>query len=273
MRPIAAFPQMSPVVPEMLQPEGEAVDDCSEGIRARALAHARAHETRGPLSLRIVAISTAILLHLIAALCLYLLMRPHPMIDQDRIEVRLFDATPVEPALPEPPPSTRPPASVSTAAVVQRAPVATGNPAPPSVAPVESMARPHVFNSDGSIDIPAEVADQTDAGQQPHFIPKSTEPSPLMMLKRPVKIRPNHFASAWKAPQNENLLGAALRKTAEFVDKNLSVEKEFDTPLGKIKCKAAFMIVMAGGGCVDVPPKAYEPPAEKWKPATVLDEK
>lgn len=257
----------------MLQPESEPVDDCNKGIRARALAHARAQETRAPRSLRIVAISTAILLHLIAAVCLYLLMRPHLMLDEGRIEVRLLDAAPVEPVLPEPPPSTRPPPSASIAVAVQRAPIATGSPERPSVAPLESTARPHVFNSDGSIDIPAEVADQTDAGQLPHFIPKSTAPSALMQLKRPVKIRPNHFASAWKAPQNENLLGAALRKTAEFVDKNLSVEKEFDTPLGKIKCKAAFMIVMAGGGCVDVPPKAYEPPAEKWKPATVLDEK
>jgi hypothetical protein len=257
----------------MLQPEREPVDDASEGVRARALAHARAHEARGPRSLRIVAISAAILLHLIAAVWLYLLMRPQPMLDEGRIEVRLLDATPVEPVLPEPPPSTRPPPPLSTTAAAPRAPVATESPPLPSVAPVESTAQPHVFNSDGSVDIPAEVADQTDAGQLPHFIARSTVPSTLMQLKRPVKIRPNHFASAWKAPENENLLGAALRKTAEFVDKNLSVEKEFDTPLGKIKCKAAFMIVMAGGGCVDVPPKPYEPPAEKWKPATVLDEK
>jgi len=259
----------------MLQPEREPVDDWSEGIRARALAHARAHETRGPRSLRILAISTAVLLHLIAAVWLYLLMRPHPMLDEGRIEVRLLDAAPAEPALPEPPAPIQPPPPVSTTAVMaRRAPAAIeSNPAPSSVVPSESTTQMHIFNADGSIDIPAEVADQTDAGQLPHFIPKSTAPSSLMTLKRPVKIRPNHFASAWKAPENENLLGAALRKTAEFVDKNLSVEKEFDTPLGKIKCKAAFMIVMAGGGCVDVPPKPYEPPAEKWKPATVLDEK
>ncbi|HEX7915283.1 hypothetical protein [Rudaea sp.] len=258
----------------MLQSEREPVDDWwSEGVRARALAHARAHETRAPRSLRIAALSAAILLHLIAAVCLYLLMRPHPMLDEGRIEVRLLDAAPAEPVLPEPPPSTRPPPSVSTVVAVQRAPVAAASPAVSSAASVESTPQLHVFNNDGSIDIPAEVAGQADAGQPPHFIPKSTAPSTLMTLKRPVKIRPNHFASAWKAPENENLLGAALRKTAEFVDKNLSIEKEFDTPLGKIKCKAAFMIVMAGGGCADVPPKPYEPPAEKWKPATVLDEK
>ncbi|MBS0581691.1 MAG: hypothetical protein JSS42_01155 [Proteobacteria bacterium] len=252
----------------------EAVEDGSEDVRARALAHARAREPRGPRAPRIVAISATILLHLLAALCLYLLMRPHPMLDEGRIEVRLLDAAPAEPALPEPPPPTRPPPLVPTAPAVQRAPVAAETPARPSVAPpVESMAQPHIFKADGSIDIPAEVADRSDAGQLPHFIPESTAPSPLMTLKRPVKIRPNHFASAWKAPENENLLGAVLRKTAEFVDKNLSAEKEFDTPLGKIKCKAAFMIVMAGGGCADVPPRPYEPPARKWKPATVLDEK
>jgi len=256
----------------MLPSEGDLTDDRSEGIRARALSHARMREGSGPRSLHVLAISTAILLHLLAAGCLYLLMRPHPTLDENRIEVRLLDAAPAEPVLPEPP-SVRPPPLTSAAVATQRAPAARHPPVVTSAASVEPTAPPHIFNIDGSIDIPAEVADQFDAAPPSRFIPGSTQPSPLMTLKRPVKIRPNHFAGAWKAPENENLLGAALRKTAEFVDKNLSVEKEFNTPLGKVKCKAAFMIVMAGGGCVDVPPKPYEPPEEKWKPATVLDEK
>ncbi|MBS0568159.1 MAG: hypothetical protein JSS59_12235 [Proteobacteria bacterium] len=141
----------------MLQSERRAVDDWSDGIRARALAHVRMRGVRGSSPLRIAAISAAILLHLIAVLCLYLLMRPHPMPDEGRIEVRLLDAAAPEPSLPEPP--------VQANAVV-RAPIEPAMPAmtstPPEMtnapaareAPPAAISSARLFNSDGSVRLP-----------------------------------------------------------------------------------------------------------------------
>lgn len=138
----------------MFRSECEAADDWNEGIRARALAHVRASETRGPRPPRIVAVSAAILLHLLAAVCLYLLMRPRPVVDEGSIEVRLLDAAPSEPSLPEPP--VRVNAAVPALIRVPK-PATTSSPsemanAPPLAAessPATSSAR--LFNSDGSV--------------------------------------------------------------------------------------------------------------------------
>lgn len=80
-----------------------AAEHLRERTRLRALAHARARPPRPPAGVRAGAIAAAILLHLIAAIGLYLLMRPKPTVDGGRIEVHLLDALPREPDLPEPP--------------------------------------------------------------------------------------------------------------------------------------------------------------------------
>ena len=251
-------------------------------VRARALARKGIwlpHESR---TSRVVAIAAAVLLHALAALYLYFLMRPVLTEDRGRIEVRLLDAAPSEPALPEPPPMSsrilraepEKPASAPFAA----------QPGMPSDKSTLRSAEPEqtatidaakFFNPDGSVAIPRE---QTKTSSMPAqasaYVAPVIAPSPLLETRRPIKLRPNHFAGAWRAPANENLLGAALRKTAEVVDEKLTVRKEFTTPWGsKVKCQASYMMVMALAGCGwGFAPKPYEP-EERWKPATVLDEK
>lgn len=139
----------------MLPPERQAVDDRSERIRARALAHVRAREVRGSRSLRMVAISATIFLHLIAVVWLYFLMRPHPMLDEGRIEVRLLDPAPSEPSLPEPPVQANAavpmlirvpkPVATSSPSEMANAPAIAAEASPPAI----SSAR--LFNSDGSV--------------------------------------------------------------------------------------------------------------------------
>ncbi len=258
----------------MPQPDPEAADRWRESVRARALAHARAREPRGPRQLRVAAVCAAILLHLFAAVALYLLMRPRLMIDEGRIAVRLLDAAPSEPPMPEPAP-VRPGADAVRVANARHAEIQ----APPALpAHVDAAAAAetslHLFNADGSVALPREEATwAVTAGRQTGFVSPIIAPSPLLQTRRPVKLRPNHFAAAWRVPENENLLGAALRKTAEVVDEKLTARKEFKTPWGsKVKCQASFMLVILAGCGWGFAPKPYEP-EEHWKPATVLDEK
>lgn len=128
-------------------------------VRQRALAHARARTSRAPSGLRIGAIAAAILLHLFAASFLYLLMRARAVLDQDRIEVRLLDAVPVEPALPEPPPlppkAPPPTAAKSPPARTPAAPVRTQPAAQAEAdAPPKSIDTATLFRADGSIRLP-----------------------------------------------------------------------------------------------------------------------
>lgn len=234
------------------------------------------YEAQTPDRIVRIALIAAVVLHLLLAVALHDAMRPAAVDEEPGMLVRILDAPPVEPPLPEPEAAVR---QASREPVAPRA-----EPALPRVStlpvPVPQAEEPaprdlsslHIYKADGSIDLPKDIAAAPEP--KPNFIGRSVEPSSLMTLKRPVKIRPNHFAGAWKAPQNENLLGATLRKTSEFIDENLSVEKEFTLPWGaKVKCKASFMFVMAAGGCGwGYGPKPYEP-EQRWKPATVFDEK
>ena len=129
-----------------------AEDRFRDAIRSRALRRMQPRpEPRGP---RIGALAVAVLLHLGAGLCLYLLMRPPPAMDPDRIEVRLLDAAPSEPDLPEPPPPIR--AAPKSEARVQ-APVRPSNPAassPPAERVPQVPNAIALFNGDGSVRLP-----------------------------------------------------------------------------------------------------------------------
>lgn len=222
--------------------------------------------------LLLAALALAVFSHVLVAWWLRDLMLPPAPADEGRIEVRLIDAPPPEPRIPEPP---APPVRE----------VETPQPAPPPVtAPAIVRAPPPHAPSVPANDAPLQLVDREGAIVLPKdevatpaadaFIAQSTAPSRLMGPHRPLKIRPNHFARAWRAPENENLLGQTLRKAYEFVDENLTVKKEFTTPWGtKIKCQAGFMFVMAMGGCGwGFPPPPGGRPTEHWKPATELDE-
>jgi len=249
-----------------------------EAVRARA-------STRRDLPwwsrrLLLAALALAVATHVFFVWWLHDLMLPPAPVDEGRIDVRLIDAPPPEPQMPEPPAplvreteSARPVSPRAAPASVRALPTAT--PASPTPATPEpaSDAPLQLVDREGSILLPKD--DGKAAAPAPDaFIAQSTAPSRLMGPHRPLKIRPNYFAHAWRAPENENLLGQTLRKAAEFVDENLTAKKEFTTPWGtKIKCQAGFMFVIAMGGCGwGFPPPPGGRPTEHWKPATELDE-
>ena len=116
-----------------------------------------------------------------------------------------------------------------------------------------------VFNPDGSIIIPPAGANQ---GMQASFVAQSTAASPIMQHQRPLKVRPNHFAGNWQAPDGETILGA-------FVREHLTSDtKQFMTPWGTlVKCGVVVLIA----GCTWGPPPARES-RPTWQPASALDE-
>ena len=180
---------------------------------------------------------------------------------------------PDEPALPLPPiaPARPPQAAAAAPAGSFRRPA----PAPVQIDTPQSETAElslHLYNADGSISLPGAAATE-DKAPRADFVPRATAPSALMGPHRPLKMRPNYFAKVWHAPQNETLLGETLRKIGDYVDDNLTVQKEFTTPSGaKIKCKAGFMFIMAAAGCGWGFAPEWGKPTAHWKPATELDE-
>ncbi|MFT3792630.1 MAG: hypothetical protein QM741_16535 [Rudaea sp.] len=107
--------------------------------------------------MRVVAIVVTVALHLLVAISLYVLMRPRPAADGDRIEVRLLDAPPSEPVLPEPPQeSARVPPRMRVPVTLAR------RPSPAASAPVVAATPDRsteldtatLFNADGSLRVP-----------------------------------------------------------------------------------------------------------------------
>jgi len=118
-----------------------------------------------------------------------------------------------------------------------------------------------LFNPDGSAMLPDDIAAQLDrARPQPDFIARRYEPSPILAAKRPIKVRPNHFAQYWAGTDGMPLHQALFRQ--------LTVVKEFTAPWGGKYACAWILIVVA---CGDVPDKPWTPPVT-WKPATEFDE-
>ena len=231
-----------------------------EYVRTRALGHVHARVPLLSKAVRRGALLFAVLVHLILALWIHFATRLPPTDDGDRIEVRLLNAPPAEPSLPEPPSA---PLRANTPPSANRRTVEAPVSPPPRIdaVPKEETAL-HLFNADGSVAIPRENgASHSMPAPGNAFLSTVVAPSPLLQTRRPIKLRPNHFASMWRAPANENLLGTALRKTAELVDEKLTVRKEFTTPWGsKVKCQASYMLVMALAGCGwGIPAKPYEP--------------
>jgi hypothetical protein len=179
------------------------------------------------------------------------------------ISVQLIDA-PAQPPLPEPAPALlhdAPPMSAAPrpSKAPLRPPIAR-SPAPPLVAP-EAPPEFHAYNRDGSVDIPADLAAQLDNAQpRADFIPLKVAPSPILNPRRPLKIRPNHFAQYWNGTD-----GMPLH---ESIWRYVTATKEFVTPWGGHYGCAWILILVA---CADIPDKPWNPP-QKWQPATELDE-
>lgn len=240
-------------------------DDWRALLHERVLARTRATQASWPRGIKLGAASLAVLAHLLLGLWLGDLMRTHPSMDGDRIAVRLIETLPPEPALPEPPlapPRIYPPARVGRT----RAPAATASSAPSAPASLPAL---HLYNPDGSIALPSANNDAMTASVAPDaFVAQAVARSKLMLPHRPLKIRPNHFANAWKGGGNVDLFD----RLNELIDKNLTVKKELFG--GAVKCQATYLLVIAVGACGwGFPPPPGGRPIEHWKPATELDER
>lgn len=234
-----------------------------EDVRRRARGR-RAHTTDHPSPLRRWAWLCAIALHLLLIISLRLTLRPTTpaAVDADVMQVDLVDLPLPEPALPEPPALLSPPTPTErkqhSALPTSQAPAQTPV-APPTVQPEPAQLR--LFNPDGSAMLPDDIAAQLDrARPQPDFIARRYDPSPILAVKRPIKVRPNHFAQYWAGTDGMPLHEAMFRQ--------LTVVKEFTAPWGGKYACAWILIVVA---CGDVPDKPWTPPMT-WKPATEFDE-
>ncbi len=254
------------------------VDGWHACVRRRVLQRAAAAPRKLlPRALWVSALIAALLLHLLLGLWLRDLMRPRFVEDRDRILVTLIDTSPPEPPLPEPVAPSRVAAPGEPAARPQPArtdtivPRAQRTPQTSALAATnEDKAQPaqryRAYNTDGSLNIPKDLVEQIDAARpQPNFIARSVAPSPIMLPHRPLKIRPNHFDQYWRGAG-----WTLLDDVSQFVDDNLVKKKIFTDSSGdKYECVWALVIVT----CMDIPRNAWEPPPEKWKPASVLDER
>jgi len=234
-----------------------------EDVRRRARAR-RLHASDQPSRLRRWAWLCAIALHLILIVGLRFALRaplPTPA-DANVLQVDLVDLPLPEPALPEPAPLIRaaPVEPKHTARMTQHP--STPQLVAPSVPEFEPERGPRLFNPDGSAALPDDIAAQLDrARPQPNFIARKYEPSPILAVKRPIKVRPNHFAQYWAGTDGMPLHEALLRQ--------LTVVKEFTAPWGGKYACAWVLIIVA---CGDVPDKPWTPPTT-WKPATEFDER
>jgi len=232
-----------------------------EDVRVRARQR-RPHGPEHASSLRRWAWLFAIAVHLTFVVALrHALNAPDSTAaDSSVMQVHLIDLPATEAALPEPAPI--PPRGAPSHAVTNRQ-----RPAPPPPSPLEpppvlrDEGQLRLFNPDGSAQLPDDFITQLDRSRpQPDFISRKYEPSPLLQAKRPLKVRPNHFAQYWAGTDGMPLHEAMWR--------HLTVVKEFTAPWGGRYACAWVLILVA---CGDVPDKPWNPPTT-WKPATEEDE-
>jgi len=233
-----------------------------EEIRRHSLAGLTRRAPKPPRIVRIGALVLLLLVHAVLLIGLRDAMRPKFTPDESAIEVLLIDALQPEPPPPVPESAPRrvmPQANMPKpmASQIDAAPTPSPEPEPDPSAP-----NYRVFNTDGSLIIPPDTANQTgNPALQASFIPQSTASSPIMRHRRPLKVRPNHFAQNWRAAPDETLLGA-------FVREHLTADTQFMTPWGTlVKCGVVVFL----GGCTWGPPPGWKP-AQTWRPASALDE-
>jgi len=233
-----------------------------DGVREHALRRPL-HDPALPQRWRRWGWLLAVALHLLILIGSRSALREQQHLPEDRvITVELIDA-PIEPAAPEPalpPLQSVPPAVVAprSARAARRVPL-DRLPTAPVVAPEAPQF--HAYNPDGSVDIPDDLAAQLDnAAPRPDFIPLKVAPSPILNPRRPLKVRPNHFAQYWSGTD-----GMPLH---ESMWRYVTATKEFVTPWGGHYGCAWILILVA---CADIPDKPWNPP-QTWQPATQLDE-
>jgi len=234
-----------------------------DAVRAGALARPK-HAPGLPPRWRRWGWLLALALHLALLIGLRSALREQPVASEAMVvSVRLIDA-PAEPPMPEPAPL--PFHSTPSMRIAPRPSIASLRP-PIAKSPATSSAAPeappefHAYNRDGSADIPDDLAAQLDNAQpRANFIPLKVAPSPVLNPRRPLKVRPNHFAQYWSGTD-----GMPLH---ESMWRYVTATKEFVTPWGGHYGCAWILIIVA---CADIPDKPWNPP-QTWQPATQLDE-
>lgn len=227
-------------------------------VRIRAIGR-RGHASDSAGRWRRVAWIVALALHLVLILALRISTPPPADAAlQQAIEVDLLPSAPAMPPEPEPP--VRPTARARAPAPPRTSPT----PAPESASAPEQEppAEPRLFAPDGTALIPDDLAAQLDRERQraQGFIANDPVPSPLFARKRPLKVRPNHFAQYWNGTD-----GMPLH---ERIWRYVTFTHEFTAPWGgRWKCAYVLMLV----ACADVPDKPWIAP-QTWKPASELDE-
>lgn len=231
-------------------------------VRVRALARTEHAPLRVPRARRWACFLT-IVLHVAIVAGLRIALRTPPVVsDQSVVQVDLIAAPKPAPPLPEPAPLPRAIARTTrhqpAAAAVPEAAAVAPAPVPEAAAPPE----PRLFDREGSALVPGDLVEQMDrARPKPDFIAHDPVPSPLLQPRRPLKLRPNHFAQYWAGTDGMSA-GKAMWRHVTFV-------KEFTAPWGGHYACAWILVVVA---CGDVPDKPWIPP-QTWKPATELDER
>jgi hypothetical protein len=228
-------------------------------VRIRALAR-RDHRAGHAARLRLWGWLLALALHLLLVVGIVQRSRHAPAEPvAETIRVELLDAPAPLPALPQPP--ARAP-RVATPAARARAPAPVSTPSPLPTPPSADPQAPRLFDAEGSPIVPGDLVEQLDRAQPlPGYIARSVAPSPLLQPKRPLKVRPNHFAQYWDDSDSLPLHDRMWR--------HVLVTRQFDVPWGGQWACAWVLILVA---CADVPRKPWNPP-QTWKPATELDER
>jgi hypothetical protein len=135
-----------------------------EEIRRHALAGLTRRPVKPPRILRIGALVFLLLVHAVLLMGLRDAMRRPPAAIETTVEVIFLNPDLPEPPLPEPPPSTPHPAAAAprvTARVIAPAP------STPSVpVPADTAVAPLLFNTDGSIRLPAQSSPHMRTPQQ-----------------------------------------------------------------------------------------------------------
>lgn len=226
-----------------------------EDVRRRALQR-RTHEPGRPGGVRRIAWIAALALHLLLIVVLRIALRRldggAPAIEVMRVD--LIDAPVAEPALPSPAPLPRP---APLAPTVQRHPEVPAE----RNADRRDEAQPRLFNPDGTVALPPDIDAQiARARRPPDFVPRRYDPSPLLLTRRPLKVRPNHFAAAWAGTDGKPL--------SQTIWEPLTFVAEFRAPWGGRYACGWILILVA---CGDIPDKPWNPP-QTWRPASVLDE-
>ena len=194
--------------------------------------------------LRILALVIVLLVHALLILGLRVAMRKPEFATVIPVQVRLIQEY-AEPTLPQPaplPPRVQTSLSPPAPPRVFRPPAQFATPAAPPAA-VEPPPL-HIYNPDGSIDLPRDVTPPKD-GMSATFQtpPPAPEAMQIMRHQRPLKVRPNHFAGNWRPPGS----GSVLK---DFVADHLTFKQEFVLPWGThVECEEVFLLLAAGGGC------------------------